>query len=341
MFSFLNNKSFVDFVLGRGRIPFIVHGDLTVNANFTFWWGIHISPPTYKVRVHGENKTSNGPRILGDVYIHELTGETVFPGEVELPENTMRGIGLALSSLERWANFLCLANGNPKIQVEVQLPVRAVAETTRELTVSDLDTWADLINYHASLPDAEKQQVENALWWYRKGCAASKYSVFDGYTAYWNCLEILCGVSGSKIRQGEQVAADVQSYLRDKKQISPGHILHCYNAFVNYSIAAQMEDALKTSLGTEQGEQWAFYCFKVQPSHDRFYQIRNDINHGNIRENDGRAYQRVYLRGMLLRQLVLRVLHKRLGRTLSLGRQDNVHTLVNDVLNHPDRLDFD
>lgn len=242
---------------------------------------------------------------------------------------------MALGTLEMWADFLCLANGNPKIKVEVQLPVQAVITTTRELSARDLDRWAELIQSHSGLPDAEKKQVANALWWYRKGCAAAKYSVFDGYTAYWNCLEILCGASGSKIREGEQVAVAVQDYLKGKKEIKPGHILHCYNTFVNYSISAQMEDALKAVLGDEKGEQWAFYCFKVQPPKDRFYQIRNDINHGNIRENDGVAYKRVYLRGLLLWQLVIQVLHSKLGKTISLGKQDDVHTLVNDVLNYP------
>jgi hypothetical protein len=242
---------------------------------------------------------------------------------------------LALRALEIWADFLCLANGNPKITVEVQLPVQAVIVTERELRVDDLDRWGELVSYYANLPEPDKTRVSNALWWYRKGCTAEKYSLFDGYTAYWNCLEILCGVSGSKVREGDQVDIEIQKYLKAKKKVKTGHILECYNTWVNYSIKAQVEDALKDILGITQGEQWAFYCFSVQPPEDRFYQIRNDINHGNIRENNSDDYKRVYLRGMLLWQLVFRMLNKKLGRTVSLGQQDDVHTLVRDVLNYP------
>lgn len=338
MFDFLENQSFVEFVLERGSIPFVVRGDLTCSANFTFdWgdWGIRISRPTYRVKVYGENPTSQEDEPLVNVHFHELTGETVFPGEIELPERSKRGIELALRAIEIWADFLCLANGNPKIQVEIQLPVQAIIVAKRELRADDLTRWAELVSYHASLSEPEKTQVENALWWYRKGCAAIKYSLFNGYTAYWNCLEILCGVSGSKIRKGEQVDAKIQEYLENKRKVKTKHIVHCYNAFVNYSIKAQVEDALRDLLGAEQGERWAFYCFSVQPSKDQLYQIRNDINHGNIRENNRDDYERVYLRGLLLRWLIFQILNKKLGRAVGLGKQDNIDILVNDILDYP------
>jgi len=56
--SYLDDKNFVDFVLEKGSIPFVVRGSLSCLANFNFapFIGVRISRPTYHIRVFGENK---------------------------------------------------------------------------------------------------------------------------------------------------------------------------------------------------------------------------------------------------------------------------------------------
>lgn len=154
-------------------------------------------------------------------------------------------------------------------------------------------------------------------------------------TAYWNCLEILCGVSGNKSNQGETIDSQIQNYLKSKKEITAGHILHCYNNFVNYSIKEQMKDALKAMIGDEQASHVIYQCFEIKPDEDRLYQIRNDINHGNIRENSGHDYEKVYYRGMLLWHIVMSLIHQKLGHPISIGMSVNklAEQLQNDKVN--------
>lgn len=333
MYNYLEDKSFVEFVLDKGSIPFIVRGSLECKAYFDFspFVDIQVSGPTLHLKVVGEDTNQE---IVGSYHVDELTDEAVFPGEIELPEKSIAGISKALYGLELWADFLCLAVGNPKIKIEVQRPVNTVIVSRNELDGPSLDRWARLAEAHFSrLHDTERKKVASALWWYRKACAAAYYSVFDSYTAYWNCLEILCGVSGSKINRGQEVDKAVQNFLGSKKKIKAGHILECYNKFVNYSIARQMKDALSKEIGKEQAKQLIYQCFEILPERNRLYQIRNDINHGNIHENSGLDYERVYLRGMLLWHVVMTLLHKKLGHRISLGK--DIHTLAEELASPP------
>lgn len=322
MFSYLGDEAFVEFVLKKGSIPFIVRGTLECEANFNFSpvVGIQVSGPTFHLEVIGETTQQTTPIT---VFVNELSEEVVFPGEIELPEKTTEGISKALYALELWADLLCLAVGNPKIKIEVQLPVQAVITAESRLELASFERWAELAVSHFQLEDNERKRVASALWWYRKACAAAYYSVFDSYTAYWNCLEILCNVSGSKINKGQEVDEAIQNYLEGKKEIKAGHILECYNKFVNYSMKSQMKDALKNMPGEEQAEQLVYQCFEIVPEEDRLYQIRNDINHGNIQENSAQDRKRVYLRGMLLSNVVMTLLYHKLGHPISIGMDIN------------------
>ena len=321
--SYLDDKAFVDFVLEKGSIPFLVRGSLVCSANFNFipFVGIRVSGPTYHVHAIGENPGK--PEDTGVIYVHELNDEAVFPGEIELAEKTKLGISKALNCLELWADFLCLAVGNPKIVIEVQRPINAVITTRSNLDSRAFNKWGTLSENYLQLETSDRRKLAGAMWWYRKACTAVYYSLFDSYTAYWNCLEILCNVSGSKVHKGNNVNNAIQQYLKSKTKIKPGHIQHCYNNFVNYSIKEQMKDALKVIMGEEQAVQAIYQCFEVKPEKDRLYQIRNDINHGNIRENSGRDYERVRYRGMLLWNIVMELLHKKLGHSISMGMSIN------------------
>jgi len=330
MFNYLKDKSFVEFVLNRDNIPFIVRGTLECKAHFDFnpVVGIRVSGPTLHLKVIGEDENQ---KVMGNYHVDELTDEAIFPGEIDLPEKNITGISKALYGLELWANFLCLAVGNPKIKVEIQRPVNAVIVSRSKLDGPALDRWAELINVHFQLDDAERKKVTSALWWYRKACAAAYYSVFDSYTANWNCLEILCSVSGSRINKGSKVDEAIQNYLKGRKRIKAGHILECFNKYVNYSIVRQMKDALTNEIGKEQAKQLVYQCFEILPEENRLYQIRNDINHGNIHENSERNYERVYLRGMLLSEVVMMLLYRKLGHPISVGM--DINTLAEGLSN--------
>ncbi len=134
--------------------------------------------------------------------------------------------------------------------------------------VPSLDRWADLFETYSRLGVNERKKLAGVIWWYRKACATAYYSIFDSYTAYWNCLEITCNVTVSKPRKGVEVDDNVQKYLKGKAVITAGDIVHCYNSFVNYSIKEQMKDALKAMLGEEQALQVIYQCFEIKPDCD-------------------------------------------------------------------------
>lgn len=83
-----------------------------------------------------------------------------------------------------------------------------------------------------------------------------------------------------------------------------------------HNIQKQMRNRLLKAdfISSEDAKQIIFQCFEVAPPKDRLSQIRNDINHGNIRENSGVDYKRVYFRGMLLQTIVMKLLYAKLGR---------------------------
>ena len=276
---------------------------------------IQISGPTCGIHAYRED-----PEEQSDFSIElgELVDEVVFPGKIELPEQTRDGITKALCALELWADLLCIAVGNPKVIVEIQRPMHAVISTQTRFV--SLQRWGELAKQYFQLAPERRERVARALWWYRKASSTAYYSIFDSYTAYWNCLEILCNVSASKVRKGEDVDRRVQDYLRGKSDISSGHISECYNRFVNYSIKEQMKDTLEYLMDPEQASQVICQCFEVKPEEMSLYQIRNDINHGNIRENSLRDYSKVYRRGQLLWNIVMMLINRELGYSISLGK---------------------
>lgn len=322
MFNYINDEAFVKSVLKEGCIPFVVRGSLRCPDRFEFpHVGVLVSGPTLHLEVTaGRSEGDASNRVL----VRELVEEGVFRGQIQLPERTEEGICKALYALELWADFLCLAVGNPKLQVEVQRPVTAVIASRDRLDHASLVRWARLMQCHFQLGTNERSRVAAALWWYRKGCAAAYYSVFDSYTAHWNSLETLCGVSGGKIRKGPEVDGAVQDYLQNKKRIKSGHILECYNRFVKYGIARQMRDALRDMVSEKFAEDLTYQCFEVKPEKERLYQIRNDINHGNIRENSAADYERAYLRGQLLSAVVMMLLCGKLGHPVFAGGIDEL-----------------
>jgi hypothetical protein len=320
---YLDNPTFVDYVLEKGCIPFVVRGNVKCIENFNFapLICVQISNTNYRIRVFGENKKEKMNDII--IKVREIVDDVVFSGEIKLPERTIEGISKAINSLELWADFLCITIGNPKIFVEVQKPRDLIISSQSTLDYKSLQRLVNLLRQHLQLGIEERSKLESVLWWYRKASSAAYYSLFDSYTAYWNCLEILCSVSGSKLHQGVDIDNKIEVYLKGKIKITSGHILHCYNNFVNYSIKEQIKDALITILKNDIALEVIYQCFEIKPEGERLYQIRNDINHGNIRENSEKDYLYVYYRGELLRHIVFILINNKLGQNISNGMSVN------------------
>jgi hypothetical protein len=144
MFNYLTDNNFVEYVLEMEKIPFLVRGSLGCSADFNFRSvpEIRITGPTYRVSAVREN--SKDPNDKSQIHIQELFEEVVFQGEIDLPEKTRVGVFRALNALERWADLLCLAIGNPKIIVEVQRPVNIVMASPYDFDLSSFASWGRL-----------------------------------------------------------------------------------------------------------------------------------------------------------------------------------------------------
>jgi hypothetical protein len=337
MQNYLEEQNFIDDVIETGKIKFVVHGNLTCQFPINFKGDIFIHPPTVRVKANHRDKDKESEINLDKVHFRDLEGETVFRGEMLVKERNLTGIGNALDELELWADMLCLAHGNPKIHLEIQLPIRVISATRRDIELQDIREWHRFEAVLGKLPKARQDRIKRALWWYRKGCSLHNYSIFDTYTAFWNVLEIVCAVSGNLTRKGTDIDEAVQKYLASKKKITAGDISHCYNSIVKYGIPEQMKDALIPLLNSsDEADQWVYYCFKVKPDKDRFYQIRNDINHGNISATNTADLRRVYLRGMILQDFVFCCLNRILGVGLKFTSDGDIHQKVRHMMNTPD-----
>lgn len=337
MQNYLVEKNFIDDVIETGKIKFIVHGNLTCQFPINFKGDILIHPPTVRVKVDHRDKDKEHEINLDKVHFRELEGETVFRGEMMVTEKNLLAIGSALEQLELWADMLCLAHGNPKIHLEIQVPIRAISAARRDIELKDVSEWHRFEAVMHRLPKEQQNRIKRALWWYRKGCSLHNYSIFDTYTAFWNVLEILTNVSGNLTRKGAEVDEALRKYLSSKKKVTAGDISHCYNSIVKYGIPDQMKDALSPLLNNpDEAEQWVYYCFKVKPDEDRFYQIRNDINHGNISATNITDLRRVYLRGMILQSFVFCCLNRILGVPLKFTTDGDVHRKVQKMMEIPD-----
>jgi hypothetical protein len=95
-----------------------------------------------------------------------------------------------------------------------------------------------------------------------------------------------------------------------------------------------MKDALKSKMGDEQASQVIYQCFEIKPEKDRLYQIRNDINHGNIQENSP-DYEMISYREMLLAYIVRMLIHQMFGHPIT--TKINVNELA-EKFKHVDEI---
>ena len=141
----------------------------------------------------------------------------------------------------------------------------------------------------------DRKKVDAALYWVReaRGLLFESYrtDLLGMYAAYWNAFECLVELFNlitprqrlsrtekqkclDELMQqcsGKPTVADVQEYFREI--VDPGFV-----AKAKHSLAVCFPHDTFANLAKKYAEE----CFELRDKHDRLYQIRNDINHGNV-----------------------------------------------------------
>lgn len=141
-----------------------------------------------------------------------------------------------------------------------------------------------------NLPTAVRKKVEAALFWVREPrhllLESYRPDVLRIYSAYWNAFECLVEAVGL-IRPQQKLTrlekqAEIDGFLRHRGgKLTAEDVQDCYYRIVNPGFVGKTSHALRVCFG-EQGDEYAEECFRSQNRHDRLYDIRNAINHGEI-----------------------------------------------------------
>lgn len=166
-----------------------------------------------------------------------------------------------------------------------------------------------------NLPSVVRRKVEAALFWVRepRNLLLESYrpDILRVYSSYWNAFECLVEAVGilkprPKLTKSEK-QAQIDEFVRQRGwKLTAEDIQDCYYNFVNPGFVGKASHALSVCFSNE-GERYAEECFRLPNRHDRLYDIRNAINHGEIDAENPKELLRVEARLQRLWMIVWRM----------------------------------
>lgn len=228
-------------------------------------------------------------------------------GKVQLTDVSQFEEGL--ESLNTFADFWGLA----ALKGAKVMPIFAGSVLNLSVGMETLERAEQLYAACLKLPDDRRDLVKRALFWY--GQASGNTSPFVRFTALWNVVEILSETSPSKVREDriDELNDYVQQKLR-KGKLKPGHIQDCYLKFVYVSIREQVSDALRRLFPEDEAKRWIGECFdyyslgEIHTPEYSFYELRNQLNHGRITQDNEEDHTKIEWRLIDLRHLACSML---------------------------------
>ena len=187
--------------------------------------------------------------------------------------------------------------------------------------VLDNDRLPSLVEGILQLPQELRTKVDAALYWVRK----ARESLFEDYradllrmyAAYWNAFECLVeatiSIAGPPIRPSR---TDKQKLVNQFMAQCSGRptvadIQRCYHEIVDPGFVRKARHALEVCFRlapfSDLASKYARECFDLEDEHDRLYQIRNDINHGNVDAENPDEQIRIETRMNCLQVMVLQM----------------------------------
>jgi hypothetical protein len=260
-----------------------------------------------------------------------------YGAKVNVRTRDLAGFLNGLERLERAIGVLHLAsvqsfrNCGPGVAIQYQCAFFEFEVWGPELATSDwravditesrglaLSISADV----AALEQSTALLVWRAVWWIRHArhdefTGQQHPSLFLIYLSYWNALECLIQAvefikPPAKPSKNEKNAAVAAFFLRLARPPTAADVADCFHQLVNPGIKSRARNAFEFAESTDKEFRAvdAFdMCFDREPSDQRLYQVRNDIDHGNIVEFQLATRQRVQKCLGELSSIVLRLLH--------------------------------
>jgi hypothetical protein len=135
-----------------------------------------------------------------------------------------------------------------------------------------------------------RQRIEAALYWIREPKKLFRESHHSDhlrlYAGYWNAFECLVEAVNILRPRKRLSKADKQRMIEEfvaerGGRLTTKDIQQCYQEIVNPGLVAKASHALRVCFG-EDAEPYISECFLRPDRHNRLYDIRNAINHGDI-----------------------------------------------------------
>ena len=162
------------------------------------------------------------------------------------------------------------------------------------------------------LPEPVRKKVDAALYWVREPrnlvMETHRSDLLRVYAGYWNAFECLVEAINthspkkkSSQKEKRRLINEFISQRADK--LTAEDIQYCYRNFVDPGFRRKATHALRICFPNE-AEAYISECFE---GNEKLYQIRNDINHGNVDAEDPNELLRIESRLLVLWRIVLRM----------------------------------
>jgi hypothetical protein len=145
------------------------------------------------------------------------------------------------------------------------------------------------------------EKVEAALFWVRE----SKQSMMDvsssellkAFAAYWNAFECLVDAVCLAVPREKQSKPEKHKKLEEifkehGEELTTSYIQEAYTTVVNPGLKGKAVHALEVCFG-EAAKHFVHECFGRNDRASRLYDIRNSINHGNVKAENPQELARI------------------------------------------------
>jgi hypothetical protein len=183
----------------------------------------------------------------------------------------------------------------------------------------------------ASIHPKISDKVEAALFWIRDPKQPmmdySSPDLLKIYAAYWNAFECLVDAiclaapyeKQSKVEKQRNIETIFTSH---GGKISPSFIQEAYTAVVNPGLKPKAIHSLKICFG-ESADYFINECFYREDAANRLYNIRNSINHGEVKAENPQELARIQSRTSKLKIMVMGMFGQIIPYPYPLHRDDD------------------
>jgi hypothetical protein len=180
-----------------------------------------------------------------------------------------------------------------------------------------------------NLPVKVRKKVDAALYWMRepRNLIVDSYrsDLLRIYSAYWNAFECLVDAAHKikpepKLENSEkelQINKIFDAIKAQDRKLTINDIIEC-SKIVDPGFKAKASHALTVCFPSDVAQHLVNECFEIPEKPNRLYQIRNDIDHGNIDAENLEELYRVEPRLTLLEIIVRRMFRQIIRLSLSM-----------------------